>query len=81
MTTASGQVMHRPTNRTASYGALAAKVATLTPPELSKVRLKDPKDYTIIGKPVRGVDIAAVVTGKPVFSIDFYGAGNVVGGV
>jgi isoquinoline 1-oxidoreductase beta subunit len=71
LTTASGQVIHRPTNRTASYGSLAAKVATLPPPELAKVKLKDPKDYTIIGKPTRAIDIANVLTGKPVFSIDF----------
>jgi isoquinoline 1-oxidoreductase beta subunit len=71
LTTASGKVIHQPTNRTVSYGALAAKVAALTPPDLSKVRFKDPKDYTIVGKPTRSVDIAEVVTGKPVFSIDF----------
>jgi isoquinoline 1-oxidoreductase beta subunit len=70
LATASGKVMHQRTNRTASYGALAAKAATLTPPDLSKVRLKDPKNYTIIGKPILSVDITDVVTGKPVFSID-----------
>ena len=70
LTTASGKVIHQRTNRTASYGALAAKVATLTPPDLSKVRLKDPKDYTIVGTPARSVGIADVVTGKPVFSSD-----------
>lgn len=71
LTTASGKVMHAPTNRTTSYGSLAAKVATLTPPELSKVKLKDPKDYTIIGKSIRSVDTPDVVVGKAVFSIDF----------
>ncbi|MGA2725239.1 MAG: molybdopterin cofactor-binding domain-containing protein [Bryobacteraceae bacterium] len=71
LTTASGKVMHQRTSRTVGYGALTAKVATLTPPDLSKVRLKDPKDYTIVGTPVRSVDIAEVVTGKPLFSIDF----------
>ena len=70
LTTASGKVIHQPTNRTASYGALASKAATLTPPDLSKVGFKDPKDYTILGTPARSVGIADVVTGKPVFSSD-----------
>ena len=70
LTTASGKVIHQRTNRTAGYGSLAAKVATLPPPELSRVKLKDPKDYTIIGQPIRSVGVADVLTGKPVFSID-----------
>jgi isoquinoline 1-oxidoreductase beta subunit len=69
LTTGSGKVMHAATNRTATYGSLTARVATLTPPENPK--LKDPKDYKIIGKPIPGVENPQIVTGKPIFSIDF----------
>jgi isoquinoline 1-oxidoreductase beta subunit len=71
LTTASGRVMHRVSNRSAGYGELASAAAAKPVPTLSMVPLKDPKDYKIIGKPVKGVDTAAITTGKPIFSIDF----------
>jgi isoquinoline 1-oxidoreductase subunit beta len=70
-TTASGQVKHAPSNRTLGYGEVAAKAAAMTPPDLASVKLKDKKDFKIVGTKVPGVDNRKIVTGQPVFAIDF----------
>jgi len=63
-------IQHKPSGRKLGYGALTAKAATLTPPDLKSVALKDPRAYKIIGQPIGGVDNPAIVTGKPLFGID-----------
>jgi isoquinoline 1-oxidoreductase subunit beta len=69
--TASGRVMHSGSNRSVGYGEIASKAAAMPPPDLQKVKLKDPKDFKIIGKSQRGYDLPQIVTGKPLFAIDF----------
>jgi len=67
-TTASGRVSCQ--GKTLSYGELASKVAAMPVPNLADLKLKDPKDYKIIGKAQTGLDVKNIVTGKPLFAID-----------
>ncbi len=52
-----------------SYGAVVKAAAKLEVPE--EVALKDPKDFTIIGKEVANVDLESIVTGKSLFGLDY----------
>jgi isoquinoline 1-oxidoreductase beta subunit len=69
-TTSSGRVYHKASNRSLSYGELASKAATMPVPDLKAVKLKDPKDYKIIGTTAISVETKDIVTGKPIFGID-----------
>ena len=69
-TTGSGRVVHGASGRSTGYGELAGEVARMTPPDTGSVKLKDPKDYKIIGKPTPSVDNPKIVRGKQTYSID-----------
>jgi isoquinoline 1-oxidoreductase beta subunit len=51
-----------------TYGQLAAAAARLTPP--AHVQLKDPKDFKLIGKPIKRLDTSVKLNGKAEFGID-----------
>ena len=70
LTTGSGKVTHAGSNRSVGYGQLAEKALTMTPPDPASVKLKDPKNYKIIGQRIPQVDLDAIVTGKPLYSLD-----------
>jgi len=66
--TENGQVVDPVSGRRLSYGQLAKKASTLTPPE--NVVLKDPKDFKLIGKPTKRLDTLEKINGAAVFGID-----------
>jgi isoquinoline 1-oxidoreductase subunit beta len=67
-TTANSEVMHTESGRKLSYGALVEAAATQTPPK--DVALKDPKDFVLIGKPLKRLDTPDKVNGKAIYGID-----------
>jgi len=69
-TTDSSNVVHAASNRRLGYGELSAKAAALPVPDEKSLKLKDRKDYKLLGKRISGVDNINVVTGKPLFGID-----------
>jgi isoquinoline 1-oxidoreductase subunit beta len=65
---AGGVITHTPSGRKASFGELAAAASRMgTPPE---VRLKDPKDWKIIGTSRAQLGSTDFVMGRPVYAID-----------
>ncbi len=65
---ANSLITHSPSGRTLSFGAVANEAAKLAPP--LAVKLKDPKDWQIIGQPVKRLDTADKLNGKQVFGAD-----------
>ncbi len=65
---AANSVVSHASGKKLTYGALAAAAAQLEPPK--EVKLKDPKDWTIAGKPLKRLDTVDKVTGKQLYGAD-----------
>lgn len=66
--TEAGAVIHDATGRRLDYGALVDLAGALTPP--ADPKLKDPKDFRLIGRPLKRLDTPAKVNGQARFGID-----------
>jgi isoquinoline 1-oxidoreductase subunit beta len=64
----SGEVLHEPTGRHATYGELAAAAARMPMP--NRVALKQPQDFKLIGTPAKRLDAPSKVNGTAVYGID-----------
>ncbi|SMF38399.1 xanthine dehydrogenase family protein molybdopterin-binding subunit [Pseudogulbenkiania subflava] len=67
---ANGEVRHAASGRKASFGQLARAAAELTPP--AEVKLKDPKDFKLIGQRIPRKDNTDKTTGKAVYTQDIH---------
>lgn len=71
-----GVITHGPSGRSTTYGAVAEAANRITPP--SEVRLKEPKDWTIAGKPLKRIDTRDKLDGSLVYGTDYTMPGMLV---
>jgi isoquinoline 1-oxidoreductase beta subunit len=67
-TAANSIITHMPSGKTTTYGKVAEAAATVPPP--TDVKLKDPKDWKLVGKGLKRLDTPDKVTGAMVYGID-----------
>jgi isoquinoline 1-oxidoreductase beta subunit len=61
-------VSHPGSGRTVTFGQVADAAGKLEPPK--DVKLKDPKDWTIVGQSVKRLDTAEKLTGAQIYGMD-----------
>jgi len=70
LTAANGIITHTASGRSTSYGKVAAAAAQLPVPEFKSIKLKNPKEWKVAGKPVARLDTADKVNGAKTFAVD-----------
>jgi isoquinoline 1-oxidoreductase subunit beta len=65
-----GVITHAASKRSTSYGKVAAAAAKIAAPDPKSIKLKDPKDWKIAGKPLKRLDTADKLDGSKVYAID-----------
>ncbi|MBK6283161.1 MAG: xanthine dehydrogenase family protein molybdopterin-binding subunit [Draconibacterium sp.] len=76
ITTDAGVIHHKNSGKKAGYGEVASAAAKIPVPE--EVKLKDVKDFKIIGTSRKNVDGHKIVTGQPLFGLDYKKEGMLV---
>jgi isoquinoline 1-oxidoreductase subunit beta len=70
LTVTDGVITHAASKRSTSYGKIASAAAKVTPPDPKTIKLRDPREWTIAGKPVKRLDTADKLNGSKIFAID-----------
>ncbi|MDZ4682875.1 MAG: molybdopterin cofactor-binding domain-containing protein [Saprospiraceae bacterium] len=76
VTTEAGVLHHKGSGKSAGYGEMASAAAKINVPE--EVKLKEVKDFKIIGTSRKNVDGQKIVTGQPLFGLDYQREGMLI---
>lgn len=76
ITTENGVLSHKSSDKSAGYGEMASAAAKVPVPE--EVTLKEIKDFKIIGTSRKNVDGLKIVTGQPLFGLDYHREGMLI---
>lgn len=76
ITTEAGVLHHQNSGKSAGYGEMASAAAKLPVPE--EVKLKEVKDFKLIGTSRKNVDGLKIVTGQPMFGLDYHKEGMLI---
>lgn len=68
ITVSKGRIKHAASGKESGFGALADKAAQQTPP--TEPKLKDPKDFLLIGHDLPKLDTVEKSTGKAIYTLD-----------
>jgi isoquinoline 1-oxidoreductase subunit beta len=76
ITTEAGVLKHEKSGKSAGYGEMASAAAKVAVPK--EVELKDLKDFKIIGTSRKNVDGLKIVTGQPLYGLDYRKEGMLI---
>ncbi len=76
ITTEKGVLYHKSSGKSATYGAMASAAALIPVP--AEVTLKAVTDFKIIGTSRKNVDAHKIVTGQPLFGLDYHREGMLI---
>ena len=78
ITTKNGVLLHPDTMKAGKYGEFAEKAATLPVPDPKGMKLKEPGDFSIVRHSQKNVEGLKVVTGQPLFGLDYRADGMLI---
>src|SRR5260221_7249082 len=76
ITTEAGTLNHKSSGKSATYGEMASAASKIAVPK--EVQLKNSKDFKIIGTPRKNVDGKKIITGQPLYGLDYRKEGMLI---